>query len=173
MQNPVQRVQLPNKDVVFTYPNFVRASILSTWDEIKQPIAINASISGIGDPILSVPPGYSAYKSSEIHASISCGALIDSGTWYIQFRNAFVGAINSESSTGIYIDGINSQVALSGDRGVIEVQRIPESIDFSTLAALLIADPITRTTVFPVIAGSVHRVVYYFNVKVKLKYGDT
>lgn len=172
MQNPVQRALLPNRDIVFTYPNFVRASVLSTWAQVNQAIAINASISGIGDPVLSVPPGYSAYKSTEIKVGISCGALIDSGDWYLRAGNAFVGAINSSRSTGIYIDGVNSQVAFSGESGNMEIQRIPETIDFSTLAALLIMDPTIRTTVYSVAAGAVHRVVYYFNVKVLLKYGD-
>lgn len=172
MQNPVQRALLPNKDIVFTYPNFVRASILSSWAQVNNAIAINESISGIGDPVLLVPPGYSRYKSTEIKVSISCGALIDSSSWYLRAGNAFVGAINSSSSTGIYIDGINSQVAFSGESGNMEIQRIPETIDFSTLAALLIWHPVTRTTVFPVTGGAIHRVVYYFNVKVLLKYGD-
>lgn len=172
MQSPVQRALLPNRDIVLTYPNFVRASILSTWAQVNQAIAINTNISGIGDPVLSVPPGYSTYKSTEIKVGISCGVLIDSGDWYLQARNAFVGAINNSSSTGIYIDSVNSQVAFSGESGNMEIQRIPETIDFSTLAAILIMDPITRTTVYPVTAGAVHRVVYYFNVKVLLKYGS-
>lgn len=101
-----------------------------------------------GDPVLTLPSVPSDYKYLKICIRSKCAAQGSNGvdTYPLTLNNYGCGY---GAPDGIIIDGVISTFMYSGDYGELQLLKLPQSLDFSSLFLQYLIDSSYNTASFP------------------------
>jgi len=172
MQTPVT-IQEGKGEYKLNYNVFVVETALITFAQLTADSVFNFITVSTGDPVLSIPNIFSAFKTCDILVSVTPSALIDSSGILRPVIGdiEFVGAVPGVSGPGIYIDGMQSNATIGQRADTFNLNKIPSTIDFSNISgAVRFYSYFDAATFLPSpTAGAVHKWRLTINCKIKIK----
>ena len=172
MQTPVS-IQEGKGEYNLNYSVFVIETALITFAQLTSDSIFNFATVSAGDPVLSIPNIFSAFKTCDVLTSITPSALIDgSGTLRPIIGDIeYVGATPGVNGPGLYIDGMQSNATFGQRSDALNLNKIPSTLDFSNISAAVRIYSYFDAATFLAspTAGSVHKWRLTINCKIRIK----
>ena len=135
MQSPIS-VQDSKTVCYLTYPVFSLQTGLLTFTQLSSDSYFNLNQVILGDAELQVPSQYSSFRRADIAFKNKAIMLLNvSGDIRsLACTVEFVGAVPSVAGAGIFVNGAQSNYAMTGEEGVLRLSSVPSVIDMRNVA---------------------------------------